>query len=126
METQTYLSQVQEIYAGFGKGDLAPLFGTAAEDIVWNSHSHPSSPFHGVWRGVGALQEYFGHMAEIRLEKFDIHTMMEANNHVVALIDVRRITTATGDITEGQFVHVLKFEGDKLTQVDIYEASADK
>ena len=52
--------------------------------------------------------------------------MMEANNRVVALIDVRRITTATGDITEGQFVHVLKFEGDKLTQVDIYEASADK
>ena len=65
-------------------------------------------------------------MAEIQLEKFDIHTMMEANNRVVALIDVRRITTATGDITEGQFVHVLKFEGDKLTQVDIYEASADK
>jgi ketosteroid isomerase-like protein len=126
LETQTYLSLVQEIYAGFGQGDLSPLLGAAAEDIVWSSHSHPSSPFHGVWRGAEALPEYFGNMAEIQLEKFDIHTMMEANNRVVALIDVRRITTATGDITEGQFVHVLKFEGDKLTQVDIYEASADK
>ncbi len=126
MNSQSNLSIAQEIYAGFGKGDLKPLFDSAAEDIVWSSHSHPSSPFHGVWRGAEALQEYFGNMALIRIEKFDIHTMVEANDRVVALIDVRRIITATGEVTEGQFVHVLKFENNKLARVDIYEASADK
>lgn len=124
--TTSNLSLAQEAYMNFGRGDIPAVFAMMADDIVWNSHSHPASPFHGVFKGKGDMQQYFGNMAEVEIQKFDITNLVEAGEKVVALIDVHRVTKATGDVTSGQFVHVLQFADRKLARVDVYEASADK
>ncbi len=120
----TNLALTQAAYEGFGNGDMNPLFSILAEDILWNSHSHPSSPFHGVHRGVPAIQAYFGNMVKVELEKFEIMNMIEADDRVVVLVDVRRVTKESGQMIEGMAVHTYKFANGKITQADLYEPSA--
>ena len=126
MESNTSpLATIQTGYQAFAAGDLTPFFSTLAQDAVLNSHSHPSSPFHGVHRGTEAIAAYFGNLSKVELERFDVHTMVESGDRVIVLVDVRRITKASGQVTEGQFVHVWRFADGKIVQGDIYEASAE-
>ena len=118
------LALIQTGYQAFAAGNLTPFFNTLADGAVINSHSHPSSPFHGVHEGHDAIAAYFGNLPKVELERFDVHTMVESNNRVIVLVDVRRITKASGVVTEGQFVHVWRFAEGKIVQGDIYEASA--
>lgn len=119
------LAATQAAYEGFSRGDMNPLFSILADDIIWYSHSLSTSPFHGTYKGIPAVQSYFGNMEKVDLTKFDIKSMTEAGNSVIVILDARRVTKATGEVMEGQVVHVWQYAGDKIVQGDLYEASAN-
>jgi len=120
--TQTdHLQKTQNIYNAFKQGNLEPLYQNLADNVLWTNHSGPESPLTGAYFGPDGVKQYLGHMEQVNLERFDIKTMMEQEGVVVVLIDVRRIVLADGHTKEGQFVHVIQFENDKIVKMDIYE-----
>lgn len=119
------LAATQAAYEGFSRGDMNPLFSILADDITWNSHSLSTSPFHGIHKGIPAVQSYFGNMEKVDLTKFDIKSMSEEGNSVIVILDVRRVTKASGEVMEGQVVHIWQYDSGKIVQGDLYEASAN-
>ncbi len=116
------LELARAAYRGFAEGDMRPLFSILDENIVWTNHSTSSySPFAGIHVGVSGVKAYFSNMPEINQERFDIKAMAEANGYVMATIDRKAYYKAAGKLHEGQIVHVLQFQGEKLVRMDIYE-----
>ena len=125
-QSTSNLKTIQDMYAAFVEGDLGPLFAALSDEIVWNSHSHPVSPFHGIHRGIPAVEAYFGKLPDVDIERFDVKAIFEADDKVIALIDQCRVTKSTGLAHDGLYVHVWGFNKDgKMNQVDIFENSAD-
>jgi ketosteroid isomerase-like protein len=120
------LELFQKAYNGFMEGNLSPLFEILSPDVVWACSADPTSAFHGIFEGVAGVQRYFESTAHVKLEKFDLRTMMAKDNFVVALVDVRHTGHEGGLVTDGQSVHVLEFEGDKVVRYCLYEYNADK
>lgn len=112
------------LYSAFGDRNIGAVFAGLHRDVVWRTHA-PGSPFHGVHRGVGGVQAYMDRMSHVTLERFEIQALDSVGDRVVALIDVRRTTKATRAVVEGQFVHVLRFEGGRLREIDVYEPNAE-
>src|SRR4029079_18999488 len=52
---------MQEMYAAFGRGDIATLLDHCTEDIVWNGvyGCGPQVPFTGERRGKAAVADFF-------------------------------------------------------------------
>lgn len=121
MAQSNHLQKTQNIYNAFKQGNMEPLFQSIAENVLWTNHSGSESPFTGAYFGPDGVKQYLGHMEQVNLEKFDIKTMMEHEGIIVVLIDVRRILLADSTIKDGQFVHILRFENDKIVKMDIYE-----
>lgn len=122
MPQSNSLASAKAAYDGFFNGTMKPLFSILADDVVWTNHSAAEySPFAGIHQGVEGVREYFSHMPEIDQQKFEILAMAEQNGYVMVTINrVAKYLTA-GRTHEGQIVHVLRFENDKLQQMDIYE-----
>lgn len=64
-------ANVQEMYAAFGRGDIATLLDHCTDDIVWNGvyGCGPQVPQAGERRGKAAVAEFFKQVAET--EKFE-------------------------------------------------------
>ena len=116
------LTSAKAAYEGFFNGTMEPLFSILADNIVWTNHSAAEySPFAGIHKGVEGVKEYFSHMPEIDQQKFEILAMAEHNGYVMVTINRVARYLAAGKTHEGQIVHVLRFNNDKLQQMDIYE-----
>lgn len=123
--TPNPLALAREVYEAYAEADLVPLFEMLDENVVWRSHSHPSSPFHGVHHGIEAIQAYFAKLSTVDIQRFDLKTLVESGDKVIALLDIRRVAVDTGQVFEGQFVHVMRLKNGRIIEFDIYEASAD-
>ncbi|RME69275.1 MAG: hypothetical protein D6781_08985 [Verrucomicrobia bacterium] len=119
------LPLAREIYEAYAEADLVPLFQALDEHVVWRTHSHPCSPFRGVHVGTEAIQRYFANMTRVDNQRFEVKSLLQAGDRVVALLDVRRVLVETGQVFEGLFVHVWRWKAGRIVEVDIYEASAE-
>ncbi len=119
----TNVDRAKHLYAALAARNAGAIFSGLHPQIEWRTHG-PGSPFHGVLRGVGSVQAYADRMSQVSLERFEVTALDNVGDAVVALIDVRRVTKATQAVTEGQFVHVMRFENGRLRELDVYEASA--
>ena len=116
------LTLAKAAYDGFSNGNMNPLFEMLSDQVVWTNHSPASySPFRGVHHGIEGVKEYFSHMPEINQERFEIKAMAEQNDYVMVTIDRKATYKSSGNLHEGQIVHVLRFEKDRLISMDIYE-----
>lgn len=122
MPSSSPLALAKAAYQGFAEGDMQPLLSILAVDVIWNNHSSKSySPFAGSHHGVEGVKAYFSLMPAINQERFDIIAIAENNGYVMATIDRKATYLSVGKTHEGQIVHILRFEGGKLQQMDIYE-----
>jgi ketosteroid isomerase-like protein len=120
----THLARIQAAYDGFMQGDLEPMFEILTEDVLWNVHSHPDVPFHGVWHGHIGVKESLIRVEAVDMQRFDVDSIGFVGDRVVVLLQVRFVTR-NGLTVEGPFVHILTFEGDKISRVDLFDSSAD-
>lgn len=114
----------QAVYDGFIAGNLEPIFALVGETSTWKYHADSHSPFTGVYTGMEELQGFFGKLALIDMEKFEVQSIMQNGETFVILIDVKQTIKATSEVREGQEVHVLTYEGDKVKEMNIYFPSA--
>lgn len=121
MSASSNLLRTQAAYKGFSEGNLEPIFSMLDEHTIWQSHSSDDSPMKGIFKGPQGVQEYFGNLPRIELEKFDLVSMAEKDNVVFVLLDTKRTIKSSGRTTEGYGTHVLQFEEGKLKRMDLYE-----
>ena len=121
MTSTTNLTQLTAAaYKGFSEGNLEPLLAMLHPEVKYVYHNEGNSPLAGEYLGVSGVSEFFGHLPNVDMEKFEVTGMREKDNKVVVLVDIKITPHATSLTREGQEVHVLDFDGDKLMKMDLY------
>ena len=87
---------VQDIYEAFGRGDIPAILERLAPDVEWESweDNHATRgevPYMVPRRGRDGVGEFFGEVAKIGVEDFEVLDLMASERQVVAEI---RIVTA--------------------------------
>jgi len=108
---------VQEMYAAFGRGDVAGVLDTLTDDIEWWIAGPSELPYAGVHRGrdeVAKFFETFGRAAEF--EVFEPREYFSRGDKVVALGHERQRVKATGQVVETEWAMVFTLSAGKIAR----------
>ncbi len=119
MSAQDNAKIVRELYAAFGRGDIAAVTGAMAEDVDWNMPG--TFPSAGRRSGRRGVQEFFAQVAELTdIEQFDARHFVAQNDKVVVTGDERLRVRRTGARVEQQWAHVYTLRDGKITGVQLF------
>lgn len=116
---------VQDMYAAFGRGDVATLVNHCAEDIVWHAvyGCGPEVPFAGERRGKPAVENFFKLVAETEtFDSFEPQTFIATGDTVVCLGHYAA-TTNIGKKFEGDFAMVFQLRDGKVMRFQEFSDS---
>lgn len=106
------LQTVQQIYQAFGAGDVPGILAKLGEEVEWEHDSVD----HGIpWlvpgRGKAHVQSFFGVVGrEFEISRFEVPTLMEAGNQVVAVIQIEATIRSTGKRLRDLELHLWTFD----------------
>lgn len=104
---------VQGIYAAFGRGDVPAILAQLADDVSWEH----GAPDHGVpWlrpgTGVAHVGQFFASLAALEFTKFEVTSVLDGGDVVVALINLAATVRETGRSLDSVEEHGWRFEPD--------------
>jgi ketosteroid isomerase-like protein len=110
------LQTVQDIYAAFGRGDIAAILNQLHEDIAWDhGMSDTGVPWLQPRTGRAEIPKFFEALGALDFKKFQPKTLLESGNMVVALIDLEFVIKANGRaVSEENEVHIWHFDSQGL------------
>lgn len=106
------LQVVQDIYAAFGRGDFDAMLGKLAPDIEWEyGETSADVPWLAPRRGRDGVGAFLASLAALDFQRFEVKSLLEGPDVVVALIDVEAVVKATGRrIVEIDEVQIWRFD----------------
>ncbi len=105
---------VEEMYAAFGRGDVAAILDRLDESVEWEYGTQPwdGPPWLQPRHGKAGAAEFFASLGALDFHKFAPKAILEGDGLVVALVDVEATVTATGTrVTEEDEIHIWHFGG---------------
>ena len=110
---------VQDLYAAFGKGDIAALLDGMTPDIDWHSGGRASDyPGFGPRKGHAEVQEFFKIVAENNdFSHFTPREFYAADDKVFVLGDYAITLRKTGRKIESDWVHIFTIRDGKVTRI---------
>jgi ketosteroid isomerase-like protein len=117
---------VQDAYAAFGRGDIASILASVADDVVWvgvyGAGSHV--PQSGERRGKAAVAEFFQQVgANTKFSRFETKEFFAAGDKVVALGHYTATTSAGGSV-DSDFAMVFELRNGKVSRFQEFCDSA--
>ena len=111
------IAKIKDIYAAFGRGDIATILGSLTHDISWEFEA----PREFSWSGIRhSPQEAAGFFAGIAAEHSNPSLEMTeffSTDHAVAAFGRYQATIkATGVRVDTPVAHYFKFRGDKIAR----------
>jgi ketosteroid isomerase-like protein len=123
------LSTVQAIYQAFGQGDIPAILDLMADDVAWEAWDDNSAQAAGVShlvprRGKAGVAEFFGIVGTFEVTDFQVLSIMEGGNQVVAEI-VIEVHLPNGGSFRDEELHLWTFDGDgKVSRLRHYTDTA--
>jgi len=118
---------VQDIYAAFGRGDLATILGHVTEDTRWgfNGGRGDLLAYHRPVAGKAELPRFFQAIGEtVEFSAFEPREFIDAGPHVVVEVLIAFKNKRTGRSVDQSQLHWWTFEGDKVARLVHYEDTA--
>ena len=110
------LALVQDLYAAFGRGDIAVIFGALDPNCRWEAVGRTSDfPTLGARKGRGAVQGFFdGLQQHLNLSEFSPREFLVADDKVVVLGHWAVTVKRTGRAMASDWVHVFTLRGGQV------------
>src|SRR5436190_12166344 len=90
---------VKEMYAAFGRGDIAGVLDRLAEDIEWRIAGPSELPYAGLHRGRDEVAKFFQTLDQAAVfEEFEAQEYFTRGDKVVVLGRERERVKATGQV----------------------------
>ena len=108
---------VRQLYAAFGRRDIAGMLAMLDPDVEWGEPANPFNPAGGTRRGHAGFLEWLqtGNAAEEVLELLPQRCLTDAD--AVAVVGFTRCRArATGRTYETDFVHLVVLRGGKVVR----------
>ena len=116
---------LQNIYKEFNNGNLEPLIALLhPEKVTYIYHGEADNPFTGTFKKLDGVLQFFGHLSEAEIEKFDVTSMLNQGDKFVIENDIKIKFIKTGKVLEGKETHELRFEEDRLVEMNLYPPAA--
>ena len=127
MSEQENLQIVQEGYAAFGRGDIAALLETYADNIDWAMPGPPDLiPYAGQRRGREQVAQFYSTFpATEEVEQMDLQDFISQGDKVLVFGHYRGRVKSTGRSYTKDFIHVVTMRDGKVTKFREYVASDD-
>ena len=108
----SHVKTVQSIYDAFGKGDVPTILGHLAENIEWEYGIVSTNvPWLQPRRGRAEVPRFFQALADFEIQKFELKTLLESGDVVVALIDLEGTVRSTKSrVVEEDEAHIWHFD----------------
>lgn len=111
------LTTVQNVYAAFGRGDIAGLLSLIAPDASWTFVGDRKVPYTTTVRGHGGVGEWFGMVAKHDdIQAFEPREFLVGPDHVTVLGFERARDHTTQREFACEWVHVWRVAGDRVTR----------
>ena len=110
----SHVKTVQSIYDAFGKGDVPTILGHLAENIEWEYGIVSTNvPWLQARRGRAEVPRFFQALADFEIQKFELKTLLESGDVVVALIDLEGTVRSTRcRVVEEDEAHIWHFDAE--------------
>ena len=116
MSADTNIKTIAEIYAAFGRGDVAAILDAVTDDVDWAAEAALSiAPWYGVRHrkdGVAEIFTAFGSTMEI--EEFTPLTFAANETDVLTVVRCRTRSRRTGKPAAMDLHHLFKFRDEKI------------
>jgi len=117
MSEQANEQVVRRLYAAFGRGDVAGVLDTLAEDIEWRIAGPSELSYAGVHRGRDEVAKFFETLGQAQeFEVFEAQEYFARGDKVVVLGHERQRVKATGLTVETEWAQVFTLAGGKITK----------
>ena len=110
---------VQQIYAAFGRGDIAAIVNEMADDVDWHAvvGAGPNVPTHGPRRGRKEVTKFFDQVAtNLDFKRFEPQEFVAEGDKVIALGYYEGIAKPTGRGFKSEWVMVFTIQNGKVTR----------
>ena len=109
---------LKEGYEAFARGDLDGATATFSDNIRWENPEAPQVPNSGVTEGKDAVKQFFGELGNY-WESFDLtpDEFIESGDTIVVLSHSQSKGKETGKEVKLPWVHVWRYSGGKVTEV---------
>ena len=78
---------VQEIYEGFGRGDVSAILDKLDDSVEWETQAPVSGvPWLQSRRGKANVAGFFESLAPLKITRFEPHTFFDGGNKIFVLI----------------------------------------
>jgi ketosteroid isomerase-like protein len=110
---------LKEGYEAFGRGDIDAVFANWADDMKWEG-GNPDLPAGGEYEGKEAIGGAFGELAEAwdGLKVIPDEYIGEGDT-VAVLGHLEGSAKGSGQSINSPFVHIYRFEGGKVTRLQV-------
>jgi ketosteroid isomerase-like protein len=125
MSAPTNADRVQQMYAAFGRGDIAAILGALHPDVVWSVQGPSWLPFFGTRKGRQQVSQFFQAIGEkLTFQEFAPREFIVQGEHVVVLGHERGQAKPTSRPFEGEWAHIFTFRNGQVVQFREYTNTA--
>ena len=119
------LSQVKDVYANFGAGNLPAVLNALSPKVEWQIHGPKEYPFFGHYTGREGVQAFLiGLAAATEISKFQPERFLEAGNQVIVTGSESGTTRNIGRSYNTTWCHIFTIENDKIVSFEEFIDSA--
>ena len=114
--TDPKISTVQDIYAAFGRGDVAYILDQLTDDVDWAAEVDTAvAPWHGEHKGKGEVAQFFAAIAETsEVTEFTPLAYTANDDDVMAVIRFGMRVRRTGKSGQTDLHHWWRFRDGKI------------
>jgi hypothetical protein len=110
------VSLVQDLYAAFGRGDVAVIVSACAPDVDWRVVGRRADyPTLGEWRGPDGVGQFFKAVTELEdFQDFSPRELHGSGDKVFVLGEYRFTVKKTGRVVASDWCHIFTIRDGKV------------
>jgi ketosteroid isomerase-like protein len=115
MNKQPNTETIQQVYAAFGRGDVAFIVDKLTDDVRWVSHFDSVVPWSGDFSGKDRIPRFFEAIFQsVDVEAFEPKEWIAEGDAVASLGEFGCRVRATGKQSRTRWVFIWKFRDAKI------------
>ena len=120
------IQSVKDMYAAFGRGDIAAILARVAPDVSWELEAPAEISFAGIRRGPEQVKGFFQALANDHADpKLEISDYFSSADGVATFGRYKCTIKKTGKYVDAPIAHLFKFRDGKVIRfVDLTDTAA--
>lgn len=125
MSEQQNTALIQEMYAAFGRGDIAGILSRLTDDVEWTTEGPPVIPYTGKMVGRAQVETFFKALGSTQENmKLTTDGYIAQGDQVATHGRYSGVVKATGKRFDGPMAHIFTFRDGKVSRfLDIIDTA---